>query len=219
VASNFTRMCWRPEGKMGTSARDEWLSPWQSSGDHRTCIPWFTAMWASAKARGAQWWAINGGEVYPGRTTSKWVRWISSAPEPELIRCQDFYYVVVIPSPASTNRGDDVNHGVKITDGEGDASAIYFSHCIITVFFSQPDSRCLGQVFSQFSMATQPMLCSKVVALQTIFTFAIASLVKFPLDHDWIRALSSCNFTVSLNSDSKQSDSPSLGLFISKFLM
>ena len=101
----------------------------------------------------------------------------------------------------------------------GDASAIYFSHCTIAIFFSQPDSRCLRQIFSQFSMATQPMLCSKVVALQTIFTFAIASLVKFPLDHDWIRALSSCNSTVSLNSDSKQSDSPSLDLIISKFLM
>jgi hypothetical protein len=33
-------------------------------------------------------------------------------------------------------------------------------------------------------MVTQPMLCSKVVALQTIFIFVIASLVKFPLDHD-----------------------------------
>jgi hypothetical protein len=82
------------------------------------------------------------------------------------------------------NRGDDMNHSVNITDDKGDASAIYFSHCTVATFFIQPDSRCLGQIFSQFSMATQPILYSKVVALLTIFTFVISSLVKFPLDHD-----------------------------------
>jgi hypothetical protein len=49
---------------------------------------------------------------------------MSSAPEPELIQCQDFYSIMVILLPANTNRADGVNHGVKITGGEGDAFRI-----------------------------------------------------------------------------------------------
>jgi hypothetical protein len=52
-----------------------------------------------------------------------------------------------------------------------------------------------------------------------MFTFAIASLVKFPLDHGRITVQRLPNLTVSPNSDQGQSDNPTLGTFISKYFM
>jgi hypothetical protein len=84
VSSNLEENRWRLERGEVTRVRNSWHLPWQPSGDHRTSIPWFTTTRASIKTRGIQWRAIDGGETYPGRMTSKWVRWSSSAPEPEL---------------------------------------------------------------------------------------------------------------------------------------
>jgi hypothetical protein len=39
--------------------------------------------------------------------------------ESELIQCPDLYLIIVIPLPANMDRGDGVNHGVKIVGGEG----------------------------------------------------------------------------------------------------
>jgi hypothetical protein len=39
--------------------------------------------------------------------------------EPESIWCQDLYSTVIIPSPESTNRGDGINHGARVTGSEG----------------------------------------------------------------------------------------------------
>jgi hypothetical protein len=52
-----------------------------------------------------------------------------------------------------------------------------------------------------------------------MFTFAIASLVKFPLDHGRTTAQRLPNLPAILNSDQGQSDNPTLGTFISKYFM
>jgi hypothetical protein len=52
-----------------------------------------------------------------------------------------------------------------------------------------------------------------------MFTFAIASLVKFPLDHGRTIVQRLPNLTAILNSDQGQSDNPTLGTFISKYFM
>jgi hypothetical protein len=52
-----------------------------------------------------------------------------------------------------------------------------------------------------------------------MFTFAIASLVKFPLDHSRTIVQRLPNLTAILNSDQGQSDNPTLGTFISKYFV
>jgi hypothetical protein len=111
--------------------------------------------WSSALARGAERWAANGGEVYPGRTMSKWVRWNSSETEPELIWCQDLYSAVVIHLPESTNRSDGANRGAKITGGEGAELVICFSYYTIRLLWDAWQSR--------FKEAFLQILCDNLI--------------------------------------------------------
>jgi hypothetical protein len=69
----------------------------------------------------------------------------------------------------------------------GESAALAISSISATIpsrsVSSRPDRRSLGLIFSQISMATSPVICSKIVEQYTIYNIAIWCCHKKPLDH------------------------------------
>jgi hypothetical protein len=82
-----------------------------------------------------------------------------------------------------------VNHGGNRTNPRGSSAVrgLNRESSSVTVLwrtpFSWSDRAHLRAICAKFCVVTRPTLCIKVAALQTIFIFVIASLVKFSLDH------------------------------------
>jgi hypothetical protein len=113
----MTRGGWRRRGALA-----QWIG---------VLLPWQSLRWSTESYNGSRWCggdtrahgARSAGDrrrwTYLRRPQDKGVRQTSSVFESELIQCPDLYLIIVIPLPANTDRGDGVNHDVKIVGGEG----------------------------------------------------------------------------------------------------
>jgi hypothetical protein len=124
----------------------------------------------------------------------------------------------VICALLGMNRGASANPSVWVTGGEGWCTWRSFSvYCTIRTPFRAPDRADQRPWFSNFCVATWSFIYIKFVDLQSIFNFAIASLVKFSLNATQNWSQSSANVTGGHISVQGLIDSPTLSPFISNF--
>jgi hypothetical protein len=95
-----------------------------------------------------------------------------------------FYRTMLSTRPEHESNSGGVNHGEgrRRWDSSAAADLIRLGTVPWAAAFSQPDSHSLGSICSQIFMATYPMICSKVVELQSIYNFATMCSHKKSLD-------------------------------------
>jgi hypothetical protein len=108
-------------------------------------------------------------------------------------------------------------HG--ITGGEGAKSGIFLSYCTMGTLFRAFDRAYLGMICCRICVATCSIICIKVVELQSIFNFVIASIVEFSSIPTQTCSQSSANVTGDLNSIKSVTDNTTLSPFFSKLYM
>jgi hypothetical protein len=117
------------------------------------------------------------------------------------------------------NHGEEIT-GVEITNVQGPWIGMLCRLLfILNPIQKPPDRASLASFFSRFQVTTGPSLCTKDVVLHISYNSTIGLDHIWALDPSQNQAQSSPHSTAILKFSFKQSDSPTLGLVFSKFLI
>jgi hypothetical protein len=161
VAREFELARWRSESEESTVARARWHLPWRPHRRRTSSREWLTVTHYDVVKRWGTLLGLvteNSGDASVTDHDGENSGW-SLSPA--------WYFLPRSAYLNSVRRESWCRHGsrCKIIGDKGGVNLRSVSvYCTMGLFFSQPDSQCLGRISSQFSMATRPMLCSKVVA-------------------------------------------------------
>jgi hypothetical protein len=217
VALEFGMAHWRSERKKVTGAKDAWLSPWQG---HRRWSGTRKTSYYDVVAHLGTWHPI-GRRPTPVSLSRPVVRQGGTIASPWSHSRGRSFTLKRYPTTQCTNRIAGRYPGAR---GGGVRRrqdmlnlGIFFSYCTMGTSFRAPDQAELGAICSIICVATWSSICIKVVELESIFNFVIASLVEFSLDPTQIWSQSSAIVTGGHVSVQKLIESPIWSPFIFNF--